>query len=66
MDLGLNNNIVHSNVKTNITLDRGMLITITPDIHDLGIQPTICGVIDSQRYQANAESYHIPILWIDA
>jgi hypothetical protein len=47
MDLGLNNNIVHSNVKTNITLDRGVLITITPDIHDLGIQPTIYGIINS-------------------
>jgi hypothetical protein len=48
MDLGLNNNIVHRNVKTDITLDRGVLITITPDIHDLGVQPTIYGIVDSQ------------------
>jgi hypothetical protein len=53
MDLGLNNNIVHSNVKTNITLDRGVLITITPDIHDLGIQPTIYGIIDSTANNEN-------------
>jgi hypothetical protein len=53
MDLGLNNNIVHSNVKTNITLDRGVLITITPDIRDLGIQPTIYGIIDSKANNEN-------------
>ncbi len=48
MDLGLNNNIVHRNVSTSITIDRGVLISVTPEIHDLGIQPTIYGIIDSQ------------------
>ncbi|HKG89976.1 MAG TPA: hypothetical protein VKA95_16805 [Nitrososphaeraceae archaeon] len=47
MDLGLNNNIVHRNVSANITIDRGVLMSITPNIEDLGIQPTIYGIIDS-------------------
>jgi hypothetical protein len=36
MDLELIKNIVHRNVSTNITIDRGVLISITPDIHDIG------------------------------
>jgi hypothetical protein len=46
MDLGLNNDIVHRNVSTSITIDRGVLISITPNIHDIGIKPTIYGIID--------------------
>ena len=46
-DLGLNNNIVHRNVSTNITIDRGVLISITPSVADEGLQPTIYGIIDS-------------------
>src|SRR5215203_5762355 len=34
MDLGLNNNIVHRNVSANITIDRGVLMSITPNIED--------------------------------
>src|ERR671911_1945268 len=48
MDLGLNNNIVHRNVGTNITIDRGVVMSVMPDIVDIGIQPTIYGLIDSQ------------------
>jgi nogalonic acid methyl ester cyclase/aklanonic acid methyl ester cyclase len=48
MDLGLNNTIVHRNVDTNITIDRGVLMSVTPDITDLGIAPTIYGLTDSQ------------------
>jgi hypothetical protein len=48
MDLGLNNNIVHRNVGTNITIDRGVVMSVTPDIVDLGIQPTIYGFIELQ------------------
>jgi nogalonic acid methyl ester cyclase/aklanonic acid methyl ester cyclase len=47
MDLGLNNTIVHRNVDTNITIERGVLMSITPDITDLGIEPTIYGLTDS-------------------
>lgn len=47
MDLGLNNNIVHRNVATNITIDRGVVMSVTPDIVDLGIQPTIYGLTKS-------------------
>jgi predicted ester cyclase len=48
MDLGLNNTIVHPNVDTNITIDRGVLMSVTPDITDLGIAPTIYGLTDPQ------------------
>jgi hypothetical protein len=48
MDLGLNNNIVHRNVGTNITIDRGVVMSVMPDIVDIGIQPTIYGLIESQ------------------
>lgn len=48
MDLGLNNTIVHRNVDTNITMDRGVVMSITPDITDLGIEPAIYGLTDSQ------------------
>ena len=49
MDLGLNNNIVHRNVGTNITIDRGVVMSVMPDIVDIGIQPTIYGLIESQK-----------------
>jgi len=48
MDLGLNNTIVHRNVDTNITIDRGVVMSVTPDITDLGILPTIYGLTESQ------------------
>ena len=48
MDLGLNNAIVHRNVDTNITIDRGVVMSVIPDITDLGILPTIYGLTDSQ------------------
>jgi predicted ester cyclase len=48
MDLGLNNTIVHRNVNTNITIDRGVVISFTPDIIDLGIKPTIYGFTESR------------------
>ena len=49
MDLGLNNNIVHRNVGTNITIDRGVVMSVMPDIVDIGIQPTIYGLTESQN-----------------
>jgi hypothetical protein len=45
-EVGLNNNIVHHNVSTNITIDRGVVISVTPDIKHIGIQPTIYGLIE--------------------
>ncbi|HKG86755.1 MAG TPA: hypothetical protein VKA95_00405 [Nitrososphaeraceae archaeon] len=48
IDLGLNNNIVHRNVSTNITIDRGVLMSVTPRVADEGLQPTIYGIIDLQ------------------
>jgi hypothetical protein len=48
IDLGLNNNIVHRNVITNITIDRGVLMSVTPNVADEGLQPTIYGIIDLQ------------------
>jgi predicted ester cyclase len=48
MDLGLNNTIVHRNVDTNITIDRGVVMSVTPDITDLGIRQIIHGLTDSQ------------------
>ena len=47
MDLGLNNNIVHRSVITNITIDRGVLLSVTPNVQDDGIQPTIYGILES-------------------
>jgi predicted ester cyclase len=52
MDLGLNNTIVHRNVDTNITIDRGVVMSVTPDITDLGIEPTIYGLTDSQSNES--------------
>jgi hypothetical protein len=46
IDLGLNNNIVHRNVSTNITIDRGVLMSVTPNVADEGLQPTIYGILD--------------------
>jgi hypothetical protein len=48
IDLGLNNNIVHRNVCTNITIDRGVLMSVTPNVVDEGLQPTIYGIMDLQ------------------
>jgi hypothetical protein len=48
IDLGLNNNIVHRNVSTNIIIDRGVLMSVTPKVADEGLQPTIYGIIDLQ------------------
>jgi predicted ester cyclase len=55
MDLGLNNTIVHRNVDTNITIDRGVLISITPNIVDLGIRPTIYGLSESQTNELSRQ-----------
>jgi hypothetical protein len=52
MDLGLNNTIVHRNVDTNITIDRGVVMSVTPDITDLGIEPTIYGLTESQSNES--------------
>jgi hypothetical protein len=52
MDLGLNNTIVHRNVDTNITIDRGVVVSVTPDITDLGIEPTIYGLTESQSNES--------------
>src|SRR5574341_2091180 len=46
MDLGLNNTIVHRHVNTNITMDRGVIMSVTPDIIDLGIMPTVYGLTE--------------------
>jgi hypothetical protein len=46
MDLGLNNTIVHRNVDAKITIDRGVIMSVTPAITDLGIRPTIYGITD--------------------
>ena len=51
-DIGLNNNIAHRNVTTNIIIDRGVVLSITPDlvgsrIHGLSTNPTIYGLIES-------------------
>ena len=48
MDLGLNNDIVHRNVSTIITIDRGVVLSVSQDIVDLGIQPTIYGLTESK------------------
>jgi hypothetical protein len=56
MDLGLNNTIVHRNVDTNITIDRGVLMSVTPDITDLGIEPTIYGLTDSQSNETLSQT----------
>jgi hypothetical protein len=52
IDIGLNNNIAHRNVTTNIIIDRGVVLSITPDlvgsrIHGLSTNPTIYGLIES-------------------
>jgi hypothetical protein len=45
MDIGMNNNIVHRNVSTDITIDRGVVISFTPDVLDHATS-TIYGVIE--------------------
>jgi hypothetical protein len=45
MDIGMNNNIVHRNVSTNITIDRGVVISFTLDVLNHAT-PTIYGVIE--------------------
>jgi hypothetical protein len=44
MDVGLNNNIVHPNVSANITIDRGVVMSVAPDIEHIGVQPIIYGL----------------------
>ena len=39
---------MHRNVDTNITIDRGVVMSVIPDITDLGILPTIYGLTDLQ------------------
>jgi hypothetical protein len=48
-DMIHNNNIVHRNVSTNIAIDRGVVMSVTLDIVDLGypINPTIYGLTES-------------------
>lgn len=48
MDPRLNNDIVHRNVSTIITIDRGAVLSVSPDIVDLGIQPTTYGLTESK------------------
>jgi hypothetical protein len=43
---------VHRNVDTNITIDRGVVMSVTPDITDLGIEPTIYGLTESQSNES--------------
>lgn len=45
LDIGMNNNIVHRNVNTNITIDRGVVLSFTPDVLDHAT-PTIYGVFE--------------------
>lgn len=45
LDIGMNNSTVHRNVDTNITIDRGVLVSFTPDVLDHAT-PTIYGVIE--------------------
>jgi hypothetical protein len=48
-DMMHDNNIAHRNVSTNITIDRGVVMSVTLDIVDLGypINPTIYGLTES-------------------
>ena len=43
---------MHRNVDTNITIDRGVVMSVTPDITDLGIEPTIYGLTESQSNES--------------
>jgi hypothetical protein len=47
LDIGMNNNILHRNVNTNITINRGVVMSFTPDVVGHA-SPTIYGVIESQ------------------
>jgi hypothetical protein len=45
VDIGMNNNIVHRKVSTNVAIERGLIISFKPDV--LGhITPTIYGVVE--------------------
>jgi hypothetical protein len=55
MDLGLNNDIVHRNVSTTITIDRGVVLSVSPDIVDLGIQPIIYGLTESKSNELSGQ-----------
>ncbi len=55
MDLGLNNDIVHRNVSTIITIDRGVVLSVLPDIVDLGIQPIIYGLTESKSTELSGK-----------
>jgi hypothetical protein len=48
-DMMHDNNIAYSNVSTNIAIDRGVVMSVTLDIADLGypINPTIYGLTES-------------------
>lgn len=52
IDIGINKNIVHRDVSIKIAVDRGVLMSVTPDvlgskIHQLSTNPTIYGLIES-------------------
>ena len=63
IDIGINKNIVHRDVNIKIAVDRGVLMSVTPDvigskIHQLSTNPTIYGLIESRgKLPINTEPY---------